>query len=64
MEARLSRIEDDSPTALTRRFDEIEGVREEDKREFYRAISSLRVALRDALNSLAEIQTRLKMPSL
>ena len=63
MENRLSKIEDESPTALMKRFEEVENVREEDKREFYRAISGLRVALREALNSLSDIQSRLKIPS-
>lgn len=64
MEARIHKLEDDSPTALLRRLEEVEDIREADKREVFRVVSALRTAMRTALDQLATIQDRLKIPTI
>lgn len=63
MEARMSKLEDESPASLLKRLEEVEDVRESDKREIHRVVAGLRTALRTSLESLSRIEERLKMPS-
>lgn len=63
METRMSKMEDESPTSLLKRLEEVEDVRESDKREIHRVVAGLRTALRTSLESLSRIEERLKMPS-
>lgn len=63
MEARMSKLEDESPASLLKRLEEVEDVRESDKREIHRVVNGLRIALRTSLESLSRIEERLKIPS-
>jgi hypothetical protein len=63
MEARLSKVESQSPTALLKRLEEAELQRAEDQRVLYTAIGKLRRALSDGLEVLGKVADRLGIPA-
>lgn len=63
MEARMKRLEGQSPDALLRRVERFDESRAEDRREIKSDIDSLKTHIREALEALLRIQQRLGMPS-
>ena len=59
MEARLAKVEQESPTALLARLDQTEEFRENDKRELLHQLGRLRAALNVTLDAVSKIQERL-----
>jgi len=59
MEARLKRVEAESPSSLLARLDQAEEFRENDKRELLHQLSRLRAALNVTLDAISKIQDRL-----
>lgn len=59
MEARLKRVEADSPASLLARLEQSEEFRENDKRELLHQLSRLRTALNVTLDAISKIQERL-----
>jgi predicted phage gp36 major capsid-like protein len=59
MEARLRKVESESPEALLKRLEQTEEFRADDKREIDRQLSRLRGALNVTMDALSKIQDRL-----
>lgn len=59
MEARLARVEKESPSGLIARLEQAEEFRETDKRELLHQLQRLRSALNVTLDAISKIQDRL-----
>jgi hypothetical protein len=59
MEARLKKVEEESPSSLLARLDQAEEFRENDKRELLHQLSRLRSALNVTLDAISKIQDRI-----
>lgn len=59
MEARLKKVEQESPAALLARLEQTEEFRENDKRELLHQLGRLRSALNVTLDAVSKIQERL-----
>ncbi len=61
MEARMKKVEGESPSALLARLEQVEEFRENDKREILHQLSRFRGALNVALDVVSKIQEKLNI---
>jgi hypothetical protein len=63
MEARLKKLENQSPEALMKRLEEVEEIRQQDRREAANTLSRHRELILKMLDEIGRLQTRLNMPA-